>query len=125
LRISFDKGEIEDFENGIIRKEEAVYVKELISIADGKSHRTPKSDHVKDFRIILDKVFSHRKAGFGDVEMIPGDFQIRPESIDPVSLVMVSVVTQLVENIACDQDTAGNAYSQANDVYEGKGFVFS
>jgi hypothetical protein len=38
---------------------------------------------------------------------------------------MVSIIAQLVKNISCDKDTAGYAYGQANDVNEGKGFVFS
>ena len=96
----------------------------MFSVADGQPHRATKPRRAEDFRIVLDEVFARGEAGFGNFEMISGDFQIRPQPIDPVSLFMVSVVAQLVKNIGCDQDTSGDADGQSNDVYKGKGFVF-
>jgi hypothetical protein len=122
--IAFYHGKCEDIEHRIIGKEKTIFIILIVPVTDRHPSYFAKSDSIDNLRIIFDEIVGHRRTGFGNIEVIPGDFQFRPQSIDPFGFIMEFVVAQLVEHICGDTDTARHANSQTQDIDQGKSFVF-
>jgi hypothetical protein len=110
LRISSQQRKRKNIEDRIIREIEPLFIVQLILIPHRKPSHITKSHSIDHFRIILYKILRHGGAGLWNIEMIASDKKFGPQTIDPVTFLMESVIAQFMKNIryyknaACDPD---------------------
>ena len=75
-----------------------------------------KSNGIFHLGIILDKGLSHRSTHCGFVENSPPVFSMMGKTINPVRFFMVRIITQFVQDIEENEQTAGDTDNHSSDI---------
>lgn len=71
LGIAFYHRKREDIKHRIIDKKKAIFIEQVVSIPDRHPSEAAEPDSIDNLREILDEIVSHRRTGFGNIEVVP------------------------------------------------------
>lgn len=125
IGIAGDHGQSEDLEDRRVGEGKVMVEDMVVALPHQQVAGVAKPDHLLDLRIVGDEGGAEKVGHHGGIESGVIDIAIRVDPVDTIGVDVVPIVTKLIGDVQDDQQTDGEARSEADDVEGGKALAFS
>jgi len=122
IGVAGDKWEREDFEDCAVRKDLMMVEDVVVPFFDQDVARAVEPDHLLEFGVGSGEGGPEEFRRMGIVDGGVTDVGVDADAIDAVGVDVVTVVTELIGDVQDDEETYGEAGSEADDVEGGEAF---